>query len=67
MQRNAPLKAFPFDETSRKTSVTQELAAARGAPPAFRKQLELHGCIFPHSTQFHNRLNYDAVRCVASS
>jgi len=33
-------KRFAFDENVAKKSATQELAAASGVPPAFRKQLE---------------------------
>ena len=47
-QRNVShRKRFTFDNNVAKKSVTQELAAASGVPPAFRKQLE-PCCTFPH-------------------
>ena len=45
-------------------SVTQELAAASGVPPAFRKQLE-QCCIFPQVSKCRRRAGGIAVQCGA--
>jgi len=51
MQRNASV--FRSTKHRENKSITQELAAASGVPPAFRKQLELC-CILPRSPQVRN-------------